>query len=78
MMPKNKKTPASLGEEIREARRARRLTQVELAELAGIDQSTLSAIERGTQGLTLGTLARLAGALAVRFTVDARGPAISL
>jgi transcriptional regulator with XRE-family HTH domain len=38
---------SEVGRRIRDARKAKELTQVQLAKLIGIDQSTLSDIERG-------------------------------
>ena len=51
---------------LRELRRGRRLTQVQLAELCGMPQSTISRIESGTtSGVDFETLDRVAAALEV-------------
>jgi len=46
-------------------RRARGLNQEQLAEMAGVKQSTISKVERGYDGVTLRVLRQLAGALKV-------------
>ncbi len=51
---------------LRELRKARRLTQVQLAKLCGMPQSTISRIESGsTTGVDFVTLDRVAAALRV-------------
>jgi len=50
---------------LRAIRRARGLTQVQLAERAGIDQGTVSKIERGYDQVSLRTIYALAEALNV-------------
>ncbi|VVT00432.1 helix-turn-helix domain-containing protein [Erythrobacter sp. EC-HK427] len=45
-----------LGAIIQSQRRAKGLTQAELADLAGTQQKTISAIENGNEGTKLGTL----------------------
>ena len=51
---------------LRELRKAKGLTQVQLAELCGMPQSTISRIESGsTTGIDFDTLDRVAGALDV-------------
>jgi len=54
-----------IGERLRALRHERRLTQVELAEILGMHQASLSQIERGTRGLTLQQTVKLARALRV-------------
>lgn len=49
-------------------RRERELSQEDLAEMAGVKQSTISKIERGNDGVTLRVLKQLAGALKVDVT----------
>jgi transcriptional regulator with XRE-family HTH domain len=39
--------PGALGEKLRKARKERGLTQAELGELAGLDQTTVSKVEKG-------------------------------
>lgn len=48
---------------LKSLRRARGLNQKELAEMAGVEQSTISKIERGFDGVTLRVLKQLADAL---------------
>lgn len=52
-----------VGQRIRALREARAITQVELAKILGIDQSNVSAIERGVRGLTVHQALKLAQAL---------------
>lgn len=54
-----------LGLEIARARRARRWTQDELAERAGISDSTLRSIERGSPTATIGVVFELASLLGI-------------
>jgi len=53
------------GQRIRALREARGITQVELAKALGIDQSNVSAIERGIRGLTVHQVLKLARELRV-------------
>lgn len=46
-------------------RKARNLTQTDLADLAGVEQSTISKLERGGDSVTLRTLNAVATALGV-------------
>lgn len=46
-------------------RKARRLTQAELADLAGVEQPTISRLERGSESVTLRTITAVAEALNV-------------
>ena len=52
-----------LGEDLKLARKALGLTQTQIDEMTGIDQTNVSAIERGQLDLTLKQLVRLADAL---------------
>lgn len=54
-----------VGQRIRALRDARGITQVELAKTLAIDQSNVSAIERGVRGLTVHQTLKLARALGV-------------
>jgi transcriptional regulator with XRE-family HTH domain len=47
-------------------RKARRLTQIDLAEMAGVAQATISRAEAGEDGVTLGNFKAIARALDVR------------
>ena len=53
---------------VRAARIARRLTQVQLAEMMGITQSSLIKLEWGVRGFTLPRLLQVAEALNVPYT----------
>lgn len=55
----------AVGRRIRTLRKARRWTIEHLAELAAIDASYLSNVERGVQNPSLGIVARIASALEV-------------
>lgn len=46
-------------------RKRRGLTQVELAEMSGVEQATISRVERGSDAVTLRTLRQIADALGV-------------
>ncbi|TXL91565.1 helix-turn-helix transcriptional regulator [Streptomyces sp. IB2014 016-6] len=52
-----------IGIHIRAAREAAGLTQIQLAEMAGLDHKTIHRIEYGTSDPTLGMLIRIAAAL---------------
>lgn len=53
------------GDRVSELRRAKFLTQVELAQRAGLTESTVSRLERGLQLARISTVRKLAGALGV-------------
>ena len=55
-----------LGLNVRLERTRQAMTQEELAELAGSDQTYVSAIERGTKAASIDVIERLAKALRVR------------
>lgn len=59
-----KMKPTGLGMRVRAARKAKGMTQVQLARAAGIDQSTVSKIERGAQASTT-DIVSIASALGV-------------
>jgi transcriptional regulator with XRE-family HTH domain len=59
-------TKAALGKALAKLRRTAKLTQEKLAELSGVQQTDISRIEGGTQGMTLETIQALAAALQVR------------
>jgi putative transcriptional regulator len=62
---------------LRTARRLKDITQVELAKLAGVDQTTISDIERGkSKNPSLETARKIADALGV--TVDDIFPATEM
>lgn len=64
--PKNVQfTKAEAGRRIRSIRESRGITQVEMAKTLGIPQSNVSAMERGTRGLTVHQVVKLARVLKV-------------
>lgn len=65
---------SSIGERVRALRKARDMTQMQLSAASGLDQSTLSAIERGA-GFTAETLMALADCLGVDPVYLMRGQA---
>jgi len=54
-----------IGERVRAIRQAREMTQAQLAEILGTRHTNVSGIERGTRGLTIQQLVKLARALDV-------------
>ncbi len=52
-----------IAESMIEARLARKLTQAQLAELAGVKQTTIARLESGTNNSTIATLSRVAHVL---------------
>ena len=54
-----------IGERVRAVRLAREMTQAQLAEILGTRHTNVSGIERGTRGLTIQQLVKLARALDV-------------
>ncbi len=65
-------SPLALGRALRDARRRRRLTQSQAAELAGIEQPTLSKVERGLASVSFHTLLRILAALRLELLVSAK------
>lgn len=56
---------ASLGARVQAERRRRGWSQAQLATLARLDRTYVSAVERGRQNVTVGAIVKLAGALRV-------------
>jgi HTH-type transcriptional regulator/antitoxin HipB len=65
-------SPASLGHILRAARKKRGLSQTEAGKSVGMDQPTLSKIERGESNARLDTLFRLLAALDMEMTLQPR------
>jgi len=63
-------TPDSLGAAIRHYRQEAGLTQAELAELAGLNRTYLSDLERGAETEQLRRLLRVLKQLGVRMTLQ--------
>lgn len=59
----------AIGAQVRVWRKRRRLSQIQLAERAGITQSTLSNYENGKREPSIGTLIRIAEELDVSLDV---------
>lgn len=57
-----------VGRAVREARIERWPSQERLAELAGLDRTYISGLERGVRNPALSTLERIAGALRLRLS----------
>lgn len=54
LLPKQMKTMATLGENIKLARLRRKLTAEQVAERAGISRRTLVSVEKGTPSVAMG------------------------
>ena len=54
-----KRALKKLGQDLRDARKRRRITMELIAERAGISRATLSKIERGDEGVSLGAYAKI-------------------
>jgi transcriptional regulator with XRE-family HTH domain len=64
-----------LGERVATARREKKLSQEAVADAAGVDKNTVSAIERGTGNPTLETICKLGNVLDFEIAdVGASGP----
>lgn len=60
----------NIGNTIKAARKARNLTQAQLAEMAGIDRTTLGGIERGSiRDIGIRKVARVAELLGLQLTL---------
>lgn len=64
----------NLGHILRSARKGKGLTQKAVGVSVGIDQATLSTIERGESNLRLDTLFRLLAALEMDMIISPRDP----
>lgn len=65
-------SPQSLGLILRDARKRKGLSQTEAGKCVGIDQPTLSKIERGESNARIDTLFRLLAALDMELIVQPR------
>jgi transcriptional regulator with XRE-family HTH domain len=72
-MPKHNGILAALGLNVRRQREAKQLTQEKLAELAGLDPTYISGIERGLRNPGIKNVARLAKALGLTTSELCRG-----
>lgn len=65
-------SPESLGAALRKERKKKGLSQTEVGKSVGIDQPTISRVEKGNPGTELGTLFRLLAALDLELTIQSR------
>ena len=75
MMPKIV-SPETLGAALRAERKRRGLSQAAVGKSVGIDQPTISKIEKGSTGTELGTLFRLLAALDLELAIQPRNAAV--
>lgn len=66
------RSPRQLGALIRRERKSRGFSQAALAELVGLRQATISALEAGEPGTRIGTLLDVIGALGWHLTLEPR------
>ena len=66
------RSAGQLGAVIREARRAKGFTQMQLGELTGLRQATISKIEKGEDTTRIGTITNVLAALDLELTVRIR------
>lgn len=71
-MPPKILSPEALGHALKNARKATGKTQEEVGKLIGMDQGTVSIIERGNPGTRLETLFRLLAALELEISLQPR------
>jgi HTH-type transcriptional regulator/antitoxin HipB len=72
MKPDIARTAPEIGAALRRRRRSLKLSKVEVAERAGMKQSTVSAAEAGGVGTRLKTIADLMAVLELEFVVRPR------
>jgi HTH-type transcriptional regulator / antitoxin HipB len=65
-------SPQSLGEALRAARKKKGMTQQQVGKSVGLDQASLSKIERGEASARIDTLFRLAAALDIELIIRPR------
>lgn len=65
-------SPEALGVALRAERKKRKLSQTDVGKSVGIDQPTISRVEKGNPGTELGTLFRLLAALDLELVVQQR------
>lgn len=71
-MPPKILSPEALGHALKDARKATGKTQEEIGKLIGMDQGTVSIIEKGNPGTRLETLFRLLAALELEISLQPR------
>jgi HTH-type transcriptional regulator/antitoxin HipB len=65
-------SPEGLGAALRSERKKRKLSQTTVGKAVGIDQPTVSKVEKGNPGTELGTLFRLLAALELELVIQPR------
>jgi len=65
-------SPQSLGEALRAARKKKGMSQREIGKSVGIDQPSISTIERGESSVRVDTLFRLLAALDMELVIQPR------
>jgi HTH-type transcriptional regulator / antitoxin HipB len=65
-------SPEGLGAALRKERKKKGLSQTEVGKSVGIDQPTISRVEKGNTGTELGTLFRMLAALDLELVIQAR------
>ncbi|MDD3293634.1 MAG: helix-turn-helix transcriptional regulator [Geobacteraceae bacterium] len=65
-------SPEGLGAALRSERKKRKLSQTVVGKAVGIDQPTVSKVEKGNPGTELGTLFRLLAALELELVIQPR------
>ena len=67
-------SPEEIGAELRRRRKWLRLTQLDVAELVGVNRRTISEVERGTASITLRNLIPICDALGIDLVLQRRYP----
>ncbi|MBI5657581.1 MAG: helix-turn-helix domain-containing protein [Geobacter sp.] len=70
-------SPDSLGAALRKERKKKGLSQTDVGKSVGIDQPTMSRVEKGNPGTELGTLFRLLAALDLELVIQTRQRSIA-
>lgn len=69
-------SPEGLGAALRKERNRKGLSQTDVGKSVGIDQPTVSRVEKGNPGTELGTLFRLLAALGLELVIQERSSQI--
>jgi HTH-type transcriptional regulator/antitoxin HipB len=65
-------SPEALGAALRKERKRKGMSQTDVGRSVGIDQPTVSRVEKGNHGTELGTLFRLLAALGLELSIQER------
>jgi transcriptional regulator with XRE-family HTH domain len=63
-------TTTGLGAALKSRRKRLEMTQLEVANLSGVNRETVVRAERGDEGVSLGTLTRIARAVGLEVTLE--------